>query len=171
VGNPVLGEEVGMNLVIQLENHTLVERASDRSFAHKTIMEWAHSAWKEHLGYVLEFNELNRNRFAFNFLQPDHAKWVLGKNWSVNNSPLFLKPWNPLFDASREKLDKIPVWVCLPAPSLQFWTLDYFKAIGNFLGEFLEAYLSFEETKQRKVARILINLNVREGLSEEIDLS
>jgi len=35
----------------------------------------------------------------------------------------------------------------------------------------LEADLSFEEKKQRKVARILVNLNVREGLGEEIDLS
>jgi len=68
-------------------------------------------------------------------------------------------------------MDKILVWVCLPALPLQFWTLDYFKAIGNFLGEFLETDLSFEETKQRKVARILVNLNVREGLGEEIDLS
>jgi len=67
-------------------------------------------------------------------------------------------------------MDKIPVWVYLPALPLQFWTLDYFKSIGNFLGEFLEADLSFEETKQRKVARIIVNLNVKEGLGEEIDL-
>jgi hypothetical protein len=106
VGNLVLGEEVGMNLVVQLTNQTLVGRASDRSFALKTIIEWAHSVWKEHLGYVPEIIELNRNWFAFNFLQPEHAKWVLGKNWSVNNSPLFLNPWNPLFDASREKWTK-----------------------------------------------------------------
>jgi hypothetical protein len=96
---------------------------------------------------------------------------VLGKNWSVNFSPLLLKPWSPLFNASREKLDKIPVWVRLPSLPLQFWSLDYFKAIRNFLGDFLEADLSFEETKQRKIARILVNLNVREGLGEEIDLS
>jgi hypothetical protein len=49
--------------------------------------------------------------------------------------------------------------------------LDYFKSIGNFLGDFLEADLSFEETKQRKIARILVNLNVKEGLGEEIDLT
>jgi len=49
--------------------------------------------------------------------------------------------------------------------------LDYFKAIENFLGEFLEADLSFEKTKQRKIVRILVNLNVREGLGEEIDLT
>jgi hypothetical protein len=59
----------------------------------------------------------------------------------------------------------------LSALPLQFWSLDYFKAIGNFLGDFLEADLSFEKTKQRKIARILVNLNVREGLGEEIDLT
>jgi hypothetical protein len=140
-------------------------------FSLKTIIAWTQSVWEEHLGYAPEVIELSRNWFAFNFLQPEHAKWVLGKNWSVNFSPLLLKPWSPLFDASREKLDKIPVWVRLPALPLQFWSLDYFKAIGNFLGDFLEADLSFEETKQRKIARILVNLNVREGLGEEIDLS
>jgi hypothetical protein len=49
--------------------------------------------------------------------------------------------------------------------------LEYFKAIGNFLGDFLEADLSFKKTKQRKIARILVNINVREGLEEEIDLT
>jgi hypothetical protein len=48
--------------------------------------------------------------------------------------------------------------------------LEHFKAIENFLGDFLDADLTFEETKQRKVARILVNLNVREGLGEEVDL-
>jgi hypothetical protein len=43
--------------------------------------------------------------------------------------------------------------------------------IGNFLEDFLEAAMTFEETKQRKVARILVNLNVREGIGEEVKLS
>jgi len=104
-----------MNMVVQLTNQTLFRRASGRSFALKTIIQWAHSVREEHLGYVPNIIELNRNWFVFNFLQPKHAKWALGKNWSVNNSPLFLNPWNPLFDANKEKLDKIHVWVHLPA--------------------------------------------------------
>jgi hypothetical protein len=31
--------------------------------------------------------------------------------------------------------------------------------------------MTYEETKQRKVSRILVNLNVREGLGEEMDLT
>jgi hypothetical protein len=91
LGSLVLGEDVGLSQVIQMENQTLVGRASGRTFSLKTMIDWVHFAWKEHLGYVPEIIELNRNWFAFNFLQPDHAKWVLGKLWSVNNSPL-LRP-------------------------------------------------------------------------------
>jgi hypothetical protein len=81
-----------------------------------------------------------------------------------------LKPWIPLFDARRERLDKIPFWVRLSLFPLQFWSLEDFKAIENFLGGVLDADLTFEETKTRKVARILVILNFREELGEEVDL-
>ena len=35
----------------------------------------------------------------------------------------------------------------------------------------MDADMTYEETEQRKVARILVNLNVREGLGEEMDLT
>jgi hypothetical protein len=90
---------------------------------------------------------------------------------SIRNSLLLLNPWSPLFDPSGEKMDKISVWVHFPALSLHFWSLEHFKEIGNFLVDFLEVDMTFEERKQRKMARILLNLNVREGIGEEIDLS
>jgi hypothetical protein len=167
----VLGEEVDLSQVVHMENQTLVGRASGRTFALKTMVDWMHNAWKEHLGYVPEIVELNRNWFAFTFLQPEHSKWALGKPWSVNNSPLLLKPWSPLFDANKERMDIIPVWVRLPTLPLHFWSFEHFKLIGNYLGDFLDADMTFEETKQRKVARVLVNLNIREGLGEEVDLS
>jgi hypothetical protein len=171
VGNLALGEDVEINQVTEMENQTIVGWVNGRIFATKTIREWIHSAWKEELGYLPELVELNRNWYAFTFQTSEHSKWVLSKSWSINNSPFLLKPWNPLFDASTERLDKILVWVRLPALPFHLWSFDYFKKIGNFLGDFLDEDMSFEETKQRKVARILVNLNVREGLGEEMDLS
>jgi hypothetical protein len=67
------------------------------------------SVWKEHLGYIHEIVELNMNWFDSTFQQSEHSKWALGKPWSINNSPLLLKPWSPRFDASKEKIDIIPV--------------------------------------------------------------
>ena len=67
-------------------------------------------------------------------------------------------------------MDVVPVWVKLPALPLHFWDLYHFRRIGDILGTFLEADLSFLETKEKKVARILVNLNIREGLAEAIIL-
>ena len=78
---------------------------------------------------------------------------------------MLLKPWSLLFDASKERVDVVPVWVRLPALPLHFWDLYHFRRIGDMLGTFLEADLSFLESREKKVARILVNLNVREGIS------
>jgi len=139
-------------------------------FAHKTVIEWADLNWREEVGYVPEVVTLTRGWFAFKFLIEDHLRWVLNKNWSLDHTPLLLKPWSPLFDASRERVDMIPIWVRLPALPLHFWELYHFRRIGNILGQFLEADLSYIESHQRQVARILVNINVREGLAETINL-
>lgn len=83
---------------------------------------------------------------------------------------MLLKPWHPLFDASRERVDVIPIWVRMPTLPLHFWDLQHFKWIGDILGTFLEADLTFLETLEQKVARILVNINIREGLAEQINL-
>ena len=67
-------------------------------------------------------------------------------------------------------MDVLPIWVRLPALPLHFWDMYRFKRIGDILGTFLEADLSFVETKVKKVARILVNINLREGLAESINL-
>jgi hypothetical protein len=63
------------------------------------------------------------------------------------------------------------VWVRLPALPFHLWTFEHFKNIGKFLGDFLDVDMTFEESKQRKVAIILFNLSIREGLGEEFDLN
>ena len=67
-------------------------------------------------------------------------------------------------------MDVIPIWVRLPALPLHFWDLYHFRRIGDILGAFLEADLSYLETNEKKVARILVNLNLREGLAEYINM-
>jgi hypothetical protein len=75
-----------------MENKKLVGRASGRTFVVRTIIDWMHNVWKEHLGYLLELVELNMNWYAFTFQKFEHYKWALGITWSINNSPLLLKP-------------------------------------------------------------------------------
>lgn len=169
LSNLALGEDVEIQEVIQMSKTTLVGRVNGRYFAIGTISKWMEEVWS-FLGYVPEVHELNRRWYAFLFRSEEQAQIILRKIWSINSSPMLLKPWSPMFDASREQVDVIPIWVRLPALPFQYWNEKYFRIIGNKLGEFLEADNSYLETRQRKVARILVNINVREGLGEELDL-
>ena len=45
-----------------------------------------------------------------------------------------------------------------------------FRSIGNTLGQFLEVDLSFKQTRDLGAARILVNLNPKEGLADEMCL-
>ena len=97
--------------------------------------------------------------------------WVLAQNWTIEQCPVLLKSWTPTFDASCKRVDEVSIWVRLLSFPWQYWSEEHFICIGNILGTYLEAYLSYKVTKLRRVARILVNINVWEGLYEEIHLS
>lgn len=63
-----------------------------------------------------------------------------------------------------EKIDQEQVWVWLPRFPMQHWHLAKFETIGNHLGKFLEAHMSFEETWIMTVAKILVSFDLRKGL-------
>ena len=166
----VVGEDLAWDNILKMSKCTLVGRVLGRNFSEKTIQAWASVSWSTHFGYVPEIELLNRGWFAINLQKEEDCGWLLSKCWHLDHSPVLMKPWNPLFDASKERVDIIPVWVKFPALPLHFWDMYHFRRIGDILGTFLEADLSFLETKVKKVARILVNLNIREGLAESIIL-
>ena len=90
----------------------------------------------------------------------------LNGNWVWDHNPVVLKPWSPMFDTNREHMDIIPLWVQLPSLPLHYWTPDNLKNIGNPLGSFLEVDLSFMDLKDQTMVRIMVNINIRDGLAE-----
>ena len=120
------------------------------------MVKWVEANWCDFLGSVLVVVELSRGWFCFNFLETGHIQKVLARNWSLDHTPLLLKPWHPMFDMSRERIDEVPVWVRLLGLPLHCWSKEHFRSIGNMMGKFLEAALSLRETLQPKVARILV---------------
>ena len=73
-----------------------------------------------------------------------------------------------LFDPRFERYDSIPIWVKLPNLPFEFWSVDFFKMIGKALGIFLEADLSFLETSICCLGKVLVLLDMRNGLAEDI---
>ena len=83
---------------------------------------------------------------------------------------IMLKKWTPLFDMDIERLDTIPVWVRLPGLPWEFWNPDSLWDLGNALEVFLEKDLSYFKNHQRRVARIVVLLNIRTDLGEHLNL-
>ena len=81
-----------------------------------------------------------------------------------------MKRWSSLFDADTKRLDTILVWVHLLGLPSEFWYLTSLSDIGRALGTFIEVDLSYQQTKIRKVAMILISLNIRTSLRDHINL-
>ena len=126
VGSYAVGEDIKWDRVLVMSQKTLVGRVMGRNFARKTVVEWVDENWREILGYTPEVDMLLRGWFAVVVKTEDDMRLILNKNWHLNHSPVLLKPWHPLFDASRERFDKIPIWVRLPGLPLHFWDPIHF---------------------------------------------
>jgi hypothetical protein len=82
--------------------------------------------------------------------------------------PLYLKTWSLLFNARMEKMYYTSTWVKLPILNTKFWTYDIFKEIGKNLGCFLDVNMNFLDTGLMVVVKVLIGLDIREGLETKM---
>jgi len=75
-----------------------------------------------------------------------------------------------MFDPEWEKLGVAPHWVRLPGLPLHLWFDDIFKHIGNELGTYLDHEKSYITSRNMSLARILVHLDTREGMEEQITI-
>jgi hypothetical protein len=125
-----------MAQVSYLSSTMVVGNTKGHHFNAKTLKDWAGNLWTGHLGYVSTVKILGRGWFAFKFARAEDALWVLKSPWSIDSTPILFKLWTPLFDAGKEWLDIVPIWVRLPCLPLELWSKEIFKMIGNTLGNF-----------------------------------
>jgi hypothetical protein len=81
---------------------------------------------------------------------------------------VLLKRWIPYFDITTERMDILLIWVRLPRLPPEFCSYKCFKSVNDAMGSFLEADMSFKESGEMTMVRILVSLNVHEGLAEEM---
>lgn len=134
------------------------------------IQSWGEQNWQSELIRDFRGSTLAKGCFMVRFEHKEAIEWVVERNWAFGNILVLFKKWSPLFDAMHEKTNLFSVWVKAPGLPSFLWVESVFKAIGNRLGTFLEADMSFMETQNREMARILVNLNPSGGLVEKINL-
>jgi hypothetical protein len=67
-------------------------------------------------------------------------------------------------------MDIVPIRMKLLGLPIELWSLEVFQAIGNSLGDFYEADMSYEDSSLFTIAQILVFIDIWEGLAPEMVL-
>jgi hypothetical protein len=81
-----------------------------------------------------------------------------------------VKRWRVAIDPVTEYFQHSHLWVLLPALPLHFWNEGALMVVGNSLGRFISLDTMTMESPARKVGRILVEIDIHEGLMEMIDI-
>jgi hypothetical protein len=112
----VFDEDIDMDRVVEFSELAVVGRARGKWLSSPFLRSWMESSWGSNLSVLPSIRLLARGWFAFVFSATSDVSWVLSKTWSMVGTPIVLKRWTPSFDAKRERVDVVPVWVRLSGP-------------------------------------------------------
>jgi hypothetical protein len=97
------------------------------------------------------------------FNSQEDSQRILDTLWTISGCSLMLKRWWISFDPASNYFRLRHLWVLLPGLPLQYWTDKALAAIGNELGRFICLDDSLLKGSDRKMARILVELDVQRG--------
>jgi hypothetical protein len=168
--NLVLGDDVWMHEVIDMASKALVGLFLGRRMGKPLLKTWLPDSWEPVLGYMPKFYVLVGRCMGFILHLEEDVKKIMDTCWQWDSSMMFIKKWTPLFDALSERMDLKPSWVNILGLPVEFWSYEVFKEMGNLLGSFCEADMSFDETETMSITRILVGIDLREGPTSKLVL-
>ncbi|KAK9987330.1 hypothetical protein SO802_032281 [Lithocarpus litseifolius] len=96
----------------------------------------------------------------------DYDKFLRGGPWFVGEHFLAIRPWEPYFKASEDKLSLVVVWVKLPKLPIEFYDREVLKKIGEAIGPVLRID-SYTASKSRgSYARLCIQIDLEKPLTK-----
>ncbi|XP_052624831.1 uncharacterized protein LOC128132349 [Lactuca sativa] len=178
------GEEDGP-VIIPIENlknasipftNTFYGYMIDKKLAFPVIQKEVRRLWKN-VGLEEVFMN-NKGFFFFKFSDEQGMLSILeGSPWLMfNNMPLFLQRWRPGLTLTKNKHDKIPVWIKIFDLPLEVWSGENLCRIASKIGIPL-AFDSFTEEMclehkgRNAYARILVEMAAGKEWRKKIDIS
>jgi hypothetical protein len=125
--------------------------------------------WFPIIGYVPDYLTLPCGWFGLTFKILEDAELILSSFWDYDGGSLMLKRWHTAFDPTIEYVSHRHIWVLLPDLPLNLWNRTALKAIGNLLGRFLKVDEACRLSSDKRLAQILVELDLHVGLMKVIE--
>ena len=113
---------------------------------------------------------LSNGWIVFVFLKADHASVILNSTWRVGLESLVLGRWHAHFDPLKERVTKRHLWVLLPSLPFPLWHKSILEGIANTVGCFVVVDEHFHLSFDKRLARVLVEMDVSHGLSTEVEI-
>ena len=102
----------------------------------------------------------------FHFLENEHAHTVLKNYWVIQEGSLAMWNWLVSFNPLTQVITRRKLLVLLSGLPIQFWSEDILELIANHLGNFITVQKSALRVGNKRMARVMVELDILEGLSK-----
>ena len=159
-----------MDMVETLCCRALIGRLEYFSMSKEGWVDWETLHWKPLIHYVPSISLLANKWLVFVFLEESDALLILDKLWLVLDGFVVLKKWQSGFDPLTERVTVRHLWVLLPALPFPLWNKDVLINLTNLLGRFVALERDFHLIYDKRLAKILVEVDITKGLISKIDI-
>jgi hypothetical protein len=166
----VLGDDVGLEDSCRMAVYGLVGRMAYKNLYVENFTVWLERIWVPVIGYLPEIIFLTKGWVGIICASPEDVELLLSRKWINGKSSLLLKRWRLDFNPEIEYFSVRHIWVLLPGLPMYLWNEGALTSIGNSQGNFIIVYLKNLDLAQRKVAKVLVEMDVHLGLPEILEV-
>jgi hypothetical protein len=148
----------------------LIGRLAYNNLSMEIFYVWIEQVWVPVLGYLPEVIFLTKGWIGIIFAILEDAELLLSRKWVNKNNSLMLKRLRLAFNPQTEYFSVRNIWVMLPGIPLYLWNEGALTAIRNNLGNFIMVDKNNLESKNRKIAKILVEMDVHLGMSVTMEV-
>ena len=94
----------------------------------------------------------------------DYLDSLTGGPWMIYDHYLTVRPWEPNFIPSRDKINKVAVWVRIPNISLEYYDREALTIIGNRIGDTIKVDMNTLHHLRGHYARICVLIDLGKTL-------
>ena len=93
-----------------------------------------------------------------------------GGPWNVAGKPIILRKWSPNLSIDKNKVSRVPVWVCFYNVPLEYWNQKGLRYIVSMIGKPLQVGRMTAKRRRITYARICIEVDAKDDWISSFEL-
>lgn len=148
---------------------SIIVKGVGKSFGYKALLTWRTSIWRPKGN--LHMIDLGYDFYLVKFTQSiDFMSELERGPWFVGEHYLFVRKWEPEFQAANVNVSSLAAWVRLPELPIEFFHSEILRSIGNKIGCFIKIDTISNVVVRGPFARLCVQLDLDKPLLNQVTI-